>query len=105
MCTGDVWAVTDHLFPHTELHLLEYNQTKLEYLKYYEIRKRQASLFPPILKNFTGPWDANGYRDKSITDDLITDVYATFSDQTRNSESQAYLRTLAGQYFTTFRLA
>ena len=47
---------------------------------------------------FTGPWDTNGYRDKSITDDLITDVYTTFSNQTRSSESQAYLRTLAGQY-------
>jgi hypothetical protein len=79
------------IFSHTELHLLEYNWTKLEYLEYYEIRKRRASLFPPVLKNFTRPWDANGYRDKSITDDLITDVYTTFSDRTRSSESQAYL--------------
>ena len=82
----------------TELHLLEYGQTKLEYLRYFESRKKHASLFPVTLETFSEPWDSNGYRDKSITDDLITDVYTTFSDQTRSSESQAYLRTLPGQF-------
>jgi hypothetical protein len=82
----------------TELHLLEYSQIKLEYLRYFESRKTHASLFPVMLKAFSEPWDSHGYRNKSITDDLITDVYIMFSDQTRNSESQAYLRTLTGQF-------
>jgi hypothetical protein len=81
----------------TELHLLEYNQTKLEYLHWYEAWIQQISLFPAPLKAFIGPWDQNGYRDKSITDDLITDVYTAFSDETRSSESQDDLWMLEGK--------
>jgi hypothetical protein len=75
-----------------ELHLFEFHQARLEYLKYYEARKQHASLFPVSLKNF----GANEYGDKPITDDLITDIFIEFSDQTRQSESEEYLRTLKG---------
>jgi hypothetical protein len=72
---------------------------KLEYLRYLETRKQQTSLFSVPLKTFTEPWDPNGYRDKSIADDMISDMYLAFSDQTWSPESQAYLRTLKGQCF------
>jgi hypothetical protein len=71
---------------------------KLEYLRAYMALKRQMSLIPAKLMEFSGPWDANGYNDGCITDDLVTDIYVSFSDQTRKSESQELLRTLTGQW-------
>ena len=93
------WEYWPCVSPVTELHLLEYIQMKLEYLWHLETRKQQTSFFSVPLKTFTQPWDPNGYHDKSIADDMISDVYLAFSDQTRSPESQAYLRTLKGQCF------
>jgi len=56
------------------------------------------TVVPATLKAFSGPWDINGYNDNSITDDLIMDLFISFGDQTRNSESQDLLRSLSGMY-------
>lgn len=77
--------------------MLEYHAVKQEYLQAYKIRQGQSALHVPKLKDFSGPWDPTGYNDGSITDDLITDVFLDFSDRTRASESQDYLRTLKGK--------
>lgn len=91
----------------SELHLFEYHQAKLEYLQYFafQTKKQQSTLAsPPTLSRFSDPGKADGYNDKSITDDLITDIYLGFSDQTRRAESQEYLRTLTGEKMTGFYL-
>lgn len=80
-----------------ELHLTEYHEMKLEYLRAIEARKRQPSLLPITLQKFSDPLELDGYCDKPITDDLITDIYLDFSNKTRSSESQDYLRTLIGE--------
>jgi hypothetical protein len=76
------------------MHLLEYHKTKLEYLRYYKARIKQVSLVTPVLEEFADPCKV--YGDKPITDDLITDIYIDFCNQTRSEESQGYLRTLEG---------
>jgi hypothetical protein len=48
------------------------------------------------LQEFSSPADADGYSDKSITDDLITDIYVEFVDHVRGPESDEYLKTLKG---------
>jgi hypothetical protein len=82
-----------------ELHLFEYHQTKLEYLQYFAFhaKKQQSTIVSPTLSRFSDPDKVDGYNDKSITDDLITDIYLGFSDQTRRTESQEYIRTLTGE--------
>lgn len=79
-----------------ELHLLEHAQTNYEYLQYYGIRQRQAAYKSPALEKFSDPEEAKGYANSSITDDLISDVFLAFSERTRQSESEDYLRTLTG---------
>jgi hypothetical protein len=56
------------------------------------------TIVPAMLKAFLGLWDADGYNDNLITDDLITDLFVSFGDQTRNLELQDLLRTLSGMY-------
>lgn len=82
-----------------ELHRLEYGQAKLEYLDFFAARKKQQCLRPDlvVLREFSDPEDTCGYDDKSISDDLISDVYLAFSSKTRIPESQESLRTLTGQ--------
>jgi hypothetical protein len=81
--------------PSTELHLLEYQRKKLEYVQ-------NAKFFRPspfqvvAVEPFSQPYDLDGYADISISDDLITDVFLQFSTRTRQEESQRYLRTLTG---------
>jgi hypothetical protein len=79
-----------------ELHLLEYKEKHLDYLRNFQNR-RISPLRPDSLNEFSGPWDMTGYADNSITDDLITDLYLEFSEQTRRVESDKYLRTLTGK--------
>lgn len=93
---GHIYLLADHL-PFTELHLVEYHMTRLEFLRAYEIRQQQTSLFGTNLEEFSGPWDPNGYNDRSITDNLITDIFVDFNTRTRSAESQDYLKTLTGE--------
>jgi hypothetical protein len=40
-------------------------------------------MFCPLqLKKFSDQKEANGYNDKSVTDDMITEIYLEFSDKT-----------------------
>ncbi|KAJ6502910.1 hypothetical protein C8R47DRAFT_1251855 [Mycena vitilis] len=78
-----------------QLHLLEYKQRHLEYLRAFETRIVPALGGDPTpLESFSAPYDQTEYNDKSITDDLITDVFLEFSNRTRIEECGKYLRTL-----------
>lgn len=92
-----------------EFHLKRYHEKHQAYLR---AAKRsvahhtgaQTTLFAnvnnrPTLRPFTsklGPEDPHGYRDNSITGDLVTDIYKEFAETCRQPESEAYLRTLPG---------
>ncbi|KAK7000737.1 hypothetical protein R3P38DRAFT_3218571 [Favolaschia claudopus] len=81
-----------------QLHLLEHKQRELEYLEAFRTRFKPAFNFgsadPNPLQDFSAPYDASGYNDESITDDLITDTFIEFTDRTRAVECSKYLRTL-----------
>ena len=49
------------------------------------------------LQPFSEPFDVDGYDARSITHDLVTEVYEEFVRRTREMESTRYLRTLSGQ--------
>lgn len=74
-----------------ELHLLEYKQRMLEYLDFYTLRINQHSATPSVLHPFSAPNDPAGYRDASISNDLVTEVYLEYCERTRNMESGKYL--------------
>jgi hypothetical protein len=80
----------------TELHLLEYKQKMLEYVR--NAGHRRISPFNVLpLTEFSGPYDMEGYADCSITHDLITEVFLEFTERTRKHESENYLRTVTGK--------
>jgi hypothetical protein len=87
----------------TELHLLEYRRQFLSYLQAFADHP-DTHFQPAILKAFSKPSNDRthiknsplGYDDKSISDEMITEVFVEFSKQTRQAESEQYLRTLAG---------
>lgn len=85
----------------TELHLLEYHKQKLAYLKSFQARSQQVSVLKVALRTFAKPESSGknltGYDGTSITDDLITDVFAKFSEQTRQKESEESMRTKSGK--------
>ncbi|TFY51908.1 hypothetical protein EVG20_g10784 [Dentipellis fragilis] len=90
-----------------QLHLLEYQQSMLEYLQKY--RDQRKKLWSDVrLKELSSPSDAQGYADKPISDDLISDLFLDFAARTRHSEAADYLKTLAGEVLSldhTFRSA
>ncbi|KAA1474099.1 hypothetical protein DENSPDRAFT_852057 [Dentipellis sp. KUC8613] len=94
-----------------QLHLFEYHQQRYTYLKHYEaqLARPNSLVNPPPLEQFSKPGDNTaGYDPTSITDDLVTDVYLEFSQNTRRAESEAYMRTLTGICLSldnTFRLS
>jgi hypothetical protein len=96
-------ALTTRLTSATEMHLLEYRRRFLEYLQAFEAR-RETPFSPAILKPFSVPQNERahskssplGYDDKSISDEMITEVFVEFSARTRQAESEQYLRTLTG---------
>ncbi|KAJ6460701.1 hypothetical protein C8R47DRAFT_1226202 [Mycena vitilis] len=77
-----------------QLHLLEYKQRHLEYLRAFEARTVPGIGDPSPLTAFSAHNDSTGYNGKSITDDLITDVFLEFCNRTRIEECSRYLRTL-----------
>jgi hypothetical protein len=94
-----------------ELHLLEYHEVYLEYLKGLESHPLLSHFQSTPLKPFSTPYCAKsgpepslrGYDDKSISGEMITEVFTEFSEKTRRAESDEYLRTLSGiwqQYLT-----
>ena len=83
-----------------ELHLLEYHQSKLEYLQFYKVQSKQVAFQKrPELRHYSLPQrvgkDLNGYDGTSITDNMVTDVYAQFSE-VRQKECEEHLRMLTG---------
>jgi hypothetical protein len=48
------------------------------------------------LMEFSGPYDADGYADNSISYEVVTELWLEFSERTRKVESEKYLRTLTG---------
>jgi hypothetical protein len=96
-------ALTTRLTSITEMHLLEYRRRYLEYLQAFEAR-RETPFSPAVLKPFSAPRNERGhskssplgYDDKSISDEMITEVFVEFSARTRQAESEQYLRTLTG---------
>jgi hypothetical protein len=88
----------------TEFHLLEHRKLFLEYLQAFQLR-RQTPLQPLPLKPFhglagevTGEGSTVGYMydDKSISEDMVGDVYIEYSKRTRQQESDDYVRSLTG---------
>jgi hypothetical protein len=80
----------------SELHILEYFKKKQAYLKAFE--RHRPSIFNPVKLNaFSDPGDVHGYDMKSVTDEMITEIYLEFSNQTRKLESDMYLCTRTGE--------
>ncbi|CAK5283262.1 unnamed protein product [Mycena citricolor] len=83
-----------------QLHLLEYHRRLREYLQAYKATISSGSLVgffrAPDLPNFSSPTEDHGYRDATISNDVITEVYVEFSRQTREAESAVYLRNTSG---------
>jgi hypothetical protein len=71
----------------------------LDYLREFEANKptffKKQALVP-----FSNPKDQAGYSDKSITSDMITDIFLEFSERTRKQESHNYLQVLTGAYLS-----
>ncbi|KAJ3477525.1 hypothetical protein NLI96_g10403 [Meripilus lineatus] len=80
-----------------QLHLLEYKERMLEYLVFFKVRSMQISAAAPRLHPYSEPYDENGYRDQSITADMISEVYQGFGERSRRDESIKYTRTLDGE--------
>jgi len=81
-----------------ELHLLEYNRQKLDYLQAWKLRHATQCgmefFSPNPLRTFSDPYDANKYNDKPISRDMVSEVFQEFVSGTRERESEEYLRTL-----------
>ncbi|KAJ7606467.1 hypothetical protein DFH06DRAFT_1348008 [Mycena polygramma] len=77
-----------------QLHLLEYKQRHLEYLQAFKARTVPGIGDPSPLTTFSVHNDPTADNGKSITDDLITDVFLEFSNRTRIEECGKYLCTL-----------
>jgi hypothetical protein len=78
-----------------ELHILEYFKRKHEYLEAFERRRPCFFRQSDVLEPFSDPYDV--YNSKSISDEMITEIYLEFSNRTRKAESDSYLRTRTGQ--------
>jgi hypothetical protein len=84
------------LYSKSELHILEYFKQKYAYLEAFE--RRGPTVFNQFeLQTFSKPNEEQGYDNKSITDDIITEIYLEFSNKTRRAESDSYLRTRTGK--------
>lgn len=91
-----------------EFHLIEYHRRRLEYYRNVEETLSRPSVITISVVRFSEPFDMNGYAASPISDDLLSDVYAMFSDRTRRDESSRYLRSLPVQTLSidaTFKFA
>lgn len=105
-----------------ELHLFEYKRRMLEYLEAvstYESSNSSDSRTLGLghyfnhgaaggmtagsgLQAFSEPDDQLGYDNKSISHEIITEVFVDFSTRTRQNESALYLKSLSGKYKTKY---
>ena len=87
-----------------ELHLLEHQQRHLEYLQRLKTRVDEPiQYFSPnfVVKFASIGSDSDGDYTFSISNDMVTEVYAEFSARSRKKECEGYLRTLTGRYTPT----
>ena len=78
----------------------------MAYLKAYQARMQLTTIVPHKagLQTFSAPQTTgvakhvDGYDNRSISDDLITDLYLMFSRETRQRESEDSLRVKGGEY-------
>ena len=75
----------------------------LEYLHSFE-GAWQSPFKPVVLQQFSAPDSTTGYNDRSISDEIITEVYLEFGQKTRQEESSEYLKTVTGKQFLLSRL-
>lgn len=91
-----------------ELHLLEHKWRMLEYLEVFQTQptcnanSRLTDYFSgsksavKTLQAFSSASDPLAYADKSISGEIITEVFLDFCARTRQKESGEYLKTLSG---------
>lgn len=72
---------------------MEYHKRELDYLEHYCTLADNRLDFVP-LRPFSKPMDKMGYDDTSVSDEVITEVYTGFIEQTRKAESETYMCTL-----------
>jgi hypothetical protein len=94
-------------YKNIELHLLEYNQVHLEYVESLQSRPRLSPFEKPSFIPFSAPRrtkndPTHGYDDKSISDEIITEVFTEFGEKTRQRESDDYLCTLSGMQWISW---
>jgi hypothetical protein len=51
------------------------------------------------LQVFSEPDNQLGYDVKSISNEIITEVFLNFTTRTRQNESMLYLKSLSGKYY------
>ncbi|KAI6009042.1 Septin-domain-containing protein [Pisolithus marmoratus] len=98
-----------------QLHLLEYQRWKLEYLDQLQHQcskpKTVAAYFGRsnhLLTMFSPFVNLQGYAGRPITDEMVSEVYLSFVSKTRQQESESYLRTLTavcGSLDSTFKVS
>ena len=79
----------------------------MAYLQAYRSRTQMTTLVPHKtgLQVFSSPQtggvakQTNGYDNRSISDDLITDLYLLFCRETRQKESEDSLKVKGGAYY------
>jgi hypothetical protein len=104
--------------PTPELHLFEYKRRMLEYLEAFSTYESSNSLNSLTLGHyfngaaggmtagrqsglqvFSEPDNQLGYDVKSISNEIITEVFLDFTTRTRQNESALYLKSLSGKYY------
>ncbi|KAI1782658.1 hypothetical protein LXA43DRAFT_1103634 [Ganoderma leucocontextum] len=99
-----------------QMHLLEYHKQQLLYLTNFETRWRQNALFKPVkgLVRYSKPLTGKvkkhtgGYDNRSISDEMITDIFVRYCEKTRIQESEENVRSQTAMSLsldTTFRAA
>ncbi|KAI0692731.1 hypothetical protein C8T65DRAFT_745002 [Cerioporus squamosus] len=94
--SGTAAGIAEHV---RQLHLLEYHKLRLVYLRAHAARSRQTSVKPPPpLQIFADPMTSGkhnaGYDCRSISDELVSEVFNRWVEKTRQSESEELMRTL-----------
>ncbi|KAJ3476001.1 hypothetical protein NLI96_g11459 [Meripilus lineatus] len=84
-----------------QLHLREYKQRMMEYLRYFQARSQQKSADSARLFPFSAPDDVDGYNDQTISSDMVSEVYQEFYERSRQEESIKHTRTLTGECIST----
>ena len=88
--------------------MLEYHQQHRAYLENYASRSQQTTIVLPKagLRRFSKPLTSgvakhtSGYDNRSISDDIIAEIFNGWCERTRVQESEEYLCTEGGELYT-----